>query len=196
MKISIVPYQPEWPKMFESEKLKIEQALKELRPRVDHIGSTSVAGLAAKPIIDILVGISSDEFLEQTIAPMIAAGYTYFKKYESGMPYRRLFAKLHSPDNEPIPERVMPEDDIVTGRDFISLANIHIITEGTVNWKRHIAFRDYLRSHENERNEYQVLKIEISKREFRDTPDYNDAKNDFVKKVEKMALDWYDSLSK
>lgn len=192
MKIAIVPYSPQWPEDFRREKARIRQALAAFESlRVEHIGSTSVPGLAAKPIIDILVGVAGEEMLAASVAPMQAAGFAYFKKYEDGMPYRRLFVKLHSPEGRPTPTLVDVGDDIVTGRDLLSLANIHLLVYGTPHWHRHIAFRDYLRAHPEVRQAYEDVKKEISRRDFHDTLEYNAAKNDFVKRVEAEALAWY-----
>ncbi len=97
MKITIESYQPGWVDKFQQEKKTIiEAALARLSPTVEHIGSTSVPGLGAKPhpSADILAVSEEEGQLDQTIQPMMAAGYTYFRKHEPAMPYRRFYVRL------------------------------------------------------------------------------------------------------
>jgi len=191
MKIIIEEYTPKWVDDFVTEKNKLEQALEGIGATIEHIGSTSVPGLGAKPIIDILIGLRVEDDLDKVIVPMQQSGYTYFKKYEPMMPYRRLFIKL-----EPLPDKMPPAivdigEELVTGKDFRAMVNIHVLVEGTLHWDRHIAFRDFLRAHPDTRDAYDALKKELSLREFRDTLEYNQAKDAFVKEVEQQALKWY-----
>ncbi|HEY0609506.1 MAG TPA: GrpB family protein [Chitinophaga sp.] len=191
MKIIIQPYTEKWVNDFTEEKSKLEETLKGMHAVVEHIGSTSVPGLGAKPIIDILIGLQSGNDLDKVITPMQQSGYTYFRKYEPMMPYRRLFIKL-----EPLPHKMPPAivdigEEFVTGKDFRAMANIHILVKDTPHWDRHIAFRDFLRAHPDTRDAYYALKKELSVKEFRDTLEYNQAKDAFVKEVEQRALNWY-----
>ena len=191
MKILIEDYQSRWGDDFLVEREIICSTLVEYSPTIEHIGSTSVAGLCAKPTIDILVGLPADNLLDQTISPMILRGYTYFKKYEPAMPYRRLFSRLKPLIEKTVPEVIDIQDEFVRGLEFIAVTNIHILVEDSVHWKRHLAFRDYLRTHPEVRDEYGRIKKELSHQEFRDSNDYNDAKANFVKKTESQALAWY-----
>ena len=191
MKIIIEEYTPKWVDDFVTEKNKLEQALEGIGATIEHIGSTSVPGLGAKPIIDILIGLRVEDDLDKVIVPMQQSGYTYFKKYEPMMPYRRLFIKL-----EPLPDKMPPAivdigEELVTGKDFRAMVNIHVLVKGTLHWNRHIAFRDFLRAHPDTRDAYDALKKELSLREFKDTLEYNEAKDAFVKEVEQQALKWY-----
>jgi len=191
MKIIIEEYTPKWVDDFVTEKNKLEQALEGIGATIEHIGSTSVPGLGAKPIIDILIGLRVEDDLDKVIVPMQQSGYTYFKKYEPMMPYRRLFIKL-----EPLPDKMPPAivdigEELVTGKDFRAMVNIHVLVKGTLHWDRHIAFRDFLRAHPDTRDAYDALKKELSLREFKDTLEYNEAKDAFVKEVEQQALKWY-----
>ncbi len=147
MKITIESYQPVWVDKFQQEKTIIEAALAQLSPVVEHIGSTSVPGLGAKPIIDILVGVGQDAQLDQTTQPMMATGYTYFRKHEPAMPYRRFYVRLISPEEQAPPSKVDIGEGLVIGQDFKSVTHIHLLVKDTIHWTRHIAFRDYLRAH-------------------------------------------------
>lgn len=191
MKIVIETYNPKWIDDFAAQHAILSKTLAGFDAVIEHIGSTSVPGLGAKPIIDILIGLRSDTDLGKVAAPMMEQGYTYFRKYEPAMPYRRFFVQL-----EPLPGRTTPAmidigEEFITGQEFIAKVNIHIVVKDTPHWDRHIAFRDYLRAHPDVSAAYDTLKREISLREFKDTLEYNDAKDAFVKRVEQEALVWY-----
>lgn len=191
MKIIIETYTEQWVNDFGEEKDKLAATLKGRHAVIEHIGSTSVPGLGAKPIIDILIGLPAEDDLDKVVVPMQQSGYTYFRKYEPMMPYRRFFVNL-----EPLPQKMPPAivdigEEFVTGKDFRAMANIHILVKGTLHWDRHIAFRDFLRAHPDTRDAYYALKKELSLMEFRDTLEYNQAKDAFVKEVEARALNWY-----
>lgn len=190
MKIVLQQYQLSWPQMFLSEKSIIASALQDCVTIIEHFGSTSVAGMDAKPTIDILVGLNENEGLDKTIIPMMNIGYTYIKKFEPQWPSRRFFMKLW-PSDLLIPRVIDGGDNYIIGKDFVSLANIHIILKDTNDWTRLIAFRDYLRAHASTRSEYCQLKKQLSGQEFKDMNAYNDAKDNFIKQVEKLAMDWF-----
>jgi len=190
MKIVIADYNPLWPFKFLKERHIIESALKKMNPAVEHIGSTSVYGLAAKPVIDILVGVGDEMQLEQTITPMINAGYVYFEKYNSIMPYRRFFVRLSPIKGSIIPEVINERQNFTNGIDFTSITHIHIVVKDTYHYNRHLAFRDYLKAHPDVRDEYDLLKRSLSQRGFKDSLHYNDAKDGFIKQTEKDALQW------
>lgn len=191
MKIVIEPYTGAWTERFRQEETRITAALAALGPAVEHIGSTSVPGLGAKPIVDILVGVQNEQQLDETIAPMLAAGYTYFKKYEPAMPYRRFYVHLQAQPGKQLPAVVDIPDSSPVGNGCIALTHIHTVVKDTYHWQRHIAFRDYLRTHAAAREAYYRLKQELSLREFSDALAYNDAKNAFVKQTEQEALTWW-----
>src|SRR5438876_634341 len=91
--IIIENYNLQWPALYEQERTKILSAIEDLVAGIEHVGSTSVPGLAAKPIVDIMVGLRGADYLDKCIAPLQAIGYEYLPKYEDMMPFRRLFAK-------------------------------------------------------------------------------------------------------
>jgi GrpB-like predicted nucleotidyltransferase (UPF0157 family) len=126
---------------------------------------------------------------------MITYGYTYFKKYETKMPYRRLFSELIPLARKMPPVMIDLQDEFVRGEEFTSAANVHVIVKDTEHWHRHLAYRDYLRAHDRIRDEYGQLKRELSKREFKDTNDYNAAKHSFITRTQAQALVWYAKLN-
>ena len=113
MKILIEDYQTNWAHDFLVEKNIIVSTLVDFNPAIEHIGSTSMVGLCAKPTIDILVGLQDQIQLNGIIAPMTSQGYTYFKKYEADMPHRRQFAKLKPLKNEVMPVIIDTHDTFV-----------------------------------------------------------------------------------
>ena len=191
MKIPFSNYSNQWPLDFQDRAETIRQAVGNLPMTIDHIGSTSVPGLGAKPIIDILIGVEEEKDLDELIRPMMVFGYTYFKKYEQEMPYRRLFVLLKPLTEQQPPTIIDSDDDYNSGELFAPMVNVHAIVKDTHHWTRHIAFRDFLRTHPEVTKRYHELKQQLAQQEFEHHLEYNRAKNDFVKEVEKEALAWY-----
>jgi GrpB-like predicted nucleotidyltransferase (UPF0157 family) len=191
MKIIIHEYDPLWVQKFHDHKSILQRILALFAPSIEHIGSTSVAGLGAKPVIDILVGLQKESDLDKIILPMTAAGYSYIQKFEPFMPYRRFFQKLISRDSGVVPSIIDAAYLTNHQEDYNVNANIHIILKNTDNWIRHIAFREYLRHHDDVKREYFQLKKELAKQEWADPNEYNNAKNDWIKKIERIAVKWY-----
>lgn len=166
MKVSVVEYRPQWRKMFEEEKQLLQAVLGEGSSEVKHIGSTAVDGLAAKPIIDIMIGLPDFSVADKLVPIIEALGYEYFKKYEDEMPYRRYFAK---------------------NSNGIRTHQIHIVEIGSEFWGRHLFFRDYLRQNPEIMNEYAALKKQLAEREWVDVNEYADAKSEFITGIENKA---------
>ena len=100
------------------------------------------------------------------------------------MSNQTLFVQLQPSTSIP-PQVIDTKDNSVIGHNFTSLVTIHIIVKDSPDWTRMIAFRDFLRTHALIRNEYGELKKQLSKREYSDMNEYNDAKNSYVKQLEK-----------
>ena len=195
MKVTLMPYQPGWREDFICHRRVIEQALSSLEPVVEHIGSTSLGDIVAKPIIDVLVGLPEDQSLDRVVEPLLDAGYTYIEQFNAGMPYRRFFAKLVPLQDRP-PPRILGEGQVLAfGREYNSVANIHVLAWGSRHWTRHIAFRDYLRAHDQVRQSYAALKLKIAEMDFDDPLDYNAYKEDFIAECQEKALAWLARVS-
>lgn len=134
-KIEVTPYNPEWPHLFENEAQKIRLSLQSNCIAVYHIGSTSVPGLSAKPVIDI---ISVVHEAEEAIAPLEAIGYEYRGEYNIPMRY---FFNLTEPVH----------------------VNLHVYEENHPEIELNLLFRDFLCSHPDALKEYEKLKIELLK---------------------------------
>ena len=169
--IVIANYDPRWPAMFEQERVHILQAIGDWLVDIEHVGSTSVPGLAAKPIIDIMPGVRSLADAPQIIEPMTRLGYEYIPEYEEQMPGRRYFRKPAGPE-------------------FVNRRNVHVhIVETTSDfWRRHIAFRDYLRRHPEACAEYAALKRRLAAEFGSDREGYTEAKTEFITRIERVAL--------
>lgn len=187
-------YNPAWKNQFNAVKQELDELLSSIHVSVEHIGSTSVEGLSAKPIIDVMVGLSNEEDLDKVPSLLAGANYVYYEKYNKDMPYRRFFLLLREkPEALGLPFRIGPADEIpekMHDHD-LRIAHIHVIPIVSKHWLRHIAFRDYLRTHSTVKEEYQVLKEQLVQQQWEDGNDYNKGKDAFLKVEEKRAVEWY-----
>ena len=192
MKVSVRPYDPEWRVQYEALKTRISSLLSPIQPVIEHIGSTSVQGLAAKPIIDIAVGVASLYDLEKTVTPMTEDGFLYYAAFNQDMPERRLFVGLRmDADRTGIPPIFHTLDEIPHDRlNLLRKCHIHIWVAGAPDWVRHLAFRDYLRAHPEVCDEYAKLKFNLSDREWEHGMAYNEAKEAFILHHQEIALKW------
>ncbi len=169
-KVHIVEYNPNWPKIFENEKGKIKSKISKYIASIEHIGSTAVKGLVAKPIIDILIGLNTLDDAQFCIPKLEELNYEYVPEFEDVLPERRYFRK------PPLGQGP---------RDY----HIHMVEIKSYFWKRQLIFRDYLRKFPNVANEYGKLKLRLAAELQDDREAYSDGKTDFImgilKKVEK-----------
>ncbi len=191
MKVVVEPWNPAWLTAYAQHHEDIAAALRPLNPSIDHIGSTALASIAAKPVIDILVGLASAAQLDETIAPLVDAGYAYIEQFTPGMPYRRFFAKLRPLTGQPLPRVLGVNDRLSFGRDYQSVAHLHVMARDSEHWLRHIAFRDYLRAMPEVRSAYEALKLQIAELDFEDPLEYNAHKAAFIAEHQAKALDWF-----
>ncbi|MDR2283647.1 MAG: GrpB family protein [Sphingobacterium sp.] len=194
MKLPFESYNPAWKTTFEGLKEEIGQKLTEVSPRIEHIGSTSVEGLSAKPIIDIMVGLRQDSDLDLVPALLRSGKYVYYERYNEDMPYRRFFVRLTANVKELGLIEVIGTEDTIPEQMHdhdLRIAHIHVIPLDSEHWLRHIAFRDYLRVHPPVVQEYQTLKERLVQQEWKDGNDYNAGKDVFLKREEQNALKWY-----
>lgn len=198
MKIRLEPHNPDWGRTFDSIKSELQEPIGFPTPIIEHIGSTSVAGLSAKPIIDILIGLEDESLLDKTVRPLTDKGYIYYEKYNEDMPYRRFFVKLKETGNKPaLPSVIREGDDIPAylADHQNRSAHIHVMPYNSEHWIRHIAFRDYLCAHPDVKQEYQKLKENLSLRDWVDGNDYNEGKDSFLKTEEQKAIVWAAEIS-
>ncbi len=196
MKIDVVAYDPNWENVFQALKSKLETILVDLNPIIEHIGSTSVPLLAAKPVIDIAIGIQNKIDLDKTIIPMIKSRHIYYEVFNASMPDRRLYVALKDSSDSVKFKSTYTKADTLPHQKICDyrISHIHIWEYGSTEWIRHIAFRDFLRKHSEIRDKYGVLKMKLAEQTWQDGMDYNNSKNDFIKEEEAKAILEYKSL--
>ncbi len=167
--MEVVAYNPAWPGLFEEEKARIATVLGERALDIYHIGSTSVQGLAAKPIIDIMPVVRDIVAVDECNHGMEEIGYTAMGEY--GIPGRRFFTRRDG--------------------DAAHRVNAHVFQHGDTNVERHLAFRDYLRAFPAAAAEYAGIKIGLAKKFTWDIESYIDGKDCFIKETERKAIEWY-----
>ncbi|NBC09234.1 MAG: GrpB family protein [Bacteroidetes bacterium] len=183
LSIPIAEYDPAWQARFAEEAAVLSECLSSLSPRIEHIGSTAVKGLGGKPIIDILVGCPGDGALDEVVPALLSAGYCYYACYADRFKDRRFFARLsnHSaqafPDVEQLPDRTAHPPT----------HHVHVVAYDSVFWKRHLAFRDYLRQHPIARDAYFRMKVKLAKGVWESHNDYAKAKGEFIRRIERLA---------
>ena len=166
-KIEVVDYRPEWAAMFKEEAKKIKKTLGKNCIGIYHIGSTSVKGIASKPIIDIMPVVKYLSLVDAHNKEFEALGYEC--RGEFGIPGRRFYAK--GGDNR--------------------THHIHIFEQSNqTDIQRHIAVRDYLNSHPDTAAEYAALKKKLAAEFPFDNDGYCDGKEEYMKSLEKKALRW------
>ena len=157
--VTIVEYDPDWPSRFQELSIPVKNALGDLIVAIEHVGSTAVPGLAAKPIIDMDVVIPSLSDLPVAIARLAVLGYTH--RGDLGIRGREAFQAHASKPKHHL--YVCPKD----GDEL----------------RRHRSFRDYLRAHPDGARSYEALKREAARRFPDDRIAYNEAKSHFVGEV-------------
>ena len=153
-KIVIADYDPAWPARFELERDRVRSALGPRALSIEHFGSTAVPGLAAKPIVDLMVTVEDAED-EGLVAPLEAAGY----ELRVREPGHRMFRT--------------PERDV----------HVHVWGRSDPEVARHLRFRDRLRTDADDRLAYEELKRELASREWPDMNYYAEAKSDLIAEI-------------
>jgi GrpB-like predicted nucleotidyltransferase (UPF0157 family) len=164
--IAVVPYDPEWPKRFAELGRRLRDALGDAALRIDHIGSTAVPGLDAKPIVDIQISVASFEPLDAYLLPLERAGYVF------------------RADNEDLTKRYFRESP---GE---RRTHIHVRRAGSWSEQAGLLFRDSLRAHPDDAAQYAELKRELADTHREDRVEYTDAKAPFIWNVMMRANRW------
>jgi GrpB-like predicted nucleotidyltransferase (UPF0157 family) len=157
-KIRVVDYDPEWPRLFRREAERIRAALGERVVQLEHVGSTAVPGLAAKPIIDILLVVPDSADEPAYVPDLEAAGYV-LRIREPGWFQHRCFKG--------------PDTDV----------NLHVYSPGCPEIERYLSFRERLRADPGDRAYYQRVKRELAERDWEYVQNYADAKTAVVEEI-------------
>jgi GrpB-like predicted nucleotidyltransferase (UPF0157 family) len=164
--IEIVPYDSGWPQRFTRLGRELRRALGDVARRIDHIGSTAVPGLAAKPVIDVQISVLSFEPVDAFRAPLASLGYVY------------------RADNPERTKRYFREPP-GTAR-----THVHVRRAGSFSEQLPLLFRDYLRAHRADAEEYAALKRRLAELHRGDRQAYTDAKVPFSWELIRRADEW------
>ena len=167
MNIIVTEYNENWVQLFKIEATKIQEIFKDEIVEIHHIGSTAVPGLKAKPIIDIMPIVQNIEIVDTFNEKLIEIGYEALG--ELGIKGRRYFRK--------------------GGENRTHQIHIYQI-DNDIEIERHLAVRDYLKSHKKDVIEYGNLKERLANEFPKDIEGYSIGKDDFVKNLERRAIEW------
>ena len=159
--IVVNPYDAAWPVRFQLESQLLSVALRDLDPAIEHIGSTAVCGLAAKPIIDMLVGVASLAAFESH-ERLSWFGYQYIPEYERALPDRRFFKRVSNGTRT---------------------HHVHVVEKDGLYWNRYLTFRDSLRNDAWLAHRYAVLKRGLARTHGFDRDAYTNGKSSFIEAV-------------
>ncbi len=164
--IFVVPYDPRWPERFRALGTALRGALGEIALRIDHIGSTAVPGLAAKPIIDVQISVTTLESLHRYRVPLEKAGFVF---------------RAANPDLSKRYFREMPGD---------RRTHIHVRRGGSWSEQGALLFRDYLRAHEDDARAYGAVKYRLAEEYRDDRGSYAEGKASFIWEIMVQAHTW------
>ncbi len=160
--VRVVDYDSRWPLLFEQEKTRILDVIAQVIVAVEHIGSTAVPGLGAKPTIDIMVGLRTLADAPECIPRLENIGYEYVEEDVAKRPQRRFFLKGPKGDRT---------------------HHLHMVETSSELWLSHLLFRDYLRSHPDVARSYFELKMQLAAKFSSDKAAYWKAKSSFMDDV-------------
>ena len=161
--IYLAPYDPDWPSMFLRQANRIRDVLSEKVLLLEHVGSTSVPGLSAKPTIDMVLAVSNSADEPSYVPPLEEQGFVL---------------RIREPDW--LEHRLLKAPDID--------GNLHVFSVGCEEIDRMLAFRNWLRVHDDDRRLYEEAKRELAARTWKHTQNYADAKSEVVQEILARAL--------
>ncbi len=173
-RVEVEPFNPKWTQLFRAEKEHLLSCLPDsLIRRIEHFGSTAVEGLAAKPIIDMLVEVASLDLTRKEIVPILESqGYDYFWRPtfgDSTPPFYTWFIKRDT-----------------QGRRTHHIHMVENTKEFAEHWDR-LLFRDYLRRHKESAMEYESLKYCLAQKLHDSRVEYTEAKTHFIQRITQLA---------
>ena len=160
--VRLVDYDPRWPGLFEAEAERLRESLAPLSISLEHVGSTAIPGLCAKPVLDVLAGYDDPARLPECIAALVAAGYVH--RGEQEIPGREFFRRG-------------------TPRAY----HVHLARREGAFWQDHLRFRDALRADPALRDGYARVKRELAAKHPTDRESYIEGKTSFVNDVLRQA---------
>jgi len=165
--VALVPHNPEWSQLAEEEAKRILEQLSIPVIGVYHIGSTSIPGIKAKPILDFVIEVEDlDDIIRST---EMLGELGYISKGEYGIPGRQFFTK---------------------DTDRERSHHLHVFQQGHPDIERHLVFRDFLRANPEAAHEYEIIKEKLAKRFPKESGSYTEAKSDFILSMDEVARYW------
>jgi len=166
MNVVILDYDPQWPRDFESLRRRIWPGVEDVAVAIEHVGSTSVPGLAAKPVLDIDIIVESEQGVHQAIERLAKIGFTH--RGNQGIEGREAFRATTNDPNDPA-------------------HNLYVCRQNSAALRDHVTFRDYLRTNPETAKAYADLKRSLTAQFPHDVNSYATAKTDFVTRVLETA---------
>lgn len=157
--VVIVDYDPQWPALYTEEKRRILTVIGDAVIAIEHVGSTAVPGLGAKPIIDIMAAVRRLPDAEKCVEPLRTIGFEYVPEYNEVIPERRYFHK---------------------GPAEARTHHLHMVELTSGFWEKHLLFRDLLRTHPEEAQRYCQLKKELAANVGSDRETYTEVKTSYI----------------
>lgn len=158
--VKLHPYSPLWPHAFELERERLQSLLPGAFIAIEHIGSTAVFGMPAKPIVDLMASVESMSAAESIAARICASGYTTSVEFNAAQLDRKWFMRSANGHRT---------------------HHLHLITHDSTVWREHVRFRDALRAHPALASSYSALKRELAEKHTTDREAYTEAKAEFVR---------------
>jgi GrpB-like predicted nucleotidyltransferase (UPF0157 family) len=163
--VVIYDYDPEWPRLFEEERDRLEPVISVFAVSIEHVGSTAVPGLCSKPIVDLQIAVERLGPPDRYSA--VLAPFGYVLRVDPANTERHAFGKRDA-----------------QGRRIVPGYNLHIVKHGGAEYRCHIGFRDYLRTHPDAAREYGELKRQLAIEYGTDRDGYTHAKSAFIGSIE------------
>jgi inhibitor of KinA sporulation pathway (predicted exonuclease) len=163
--VKIIEYDSGWPKEFEAEAARIRAVLGGHIKEIEHVGSTALPGVAAKPTIDLMIGVATLEMTADIVGAFEKMDYRYFGEYS--IPGRHFFRKGKPPTH-----------------------HVHWVESGSEFWKKQLLFRDFMRSNPEDCARYVSLKKELAVKYKNDRDKYTLAKTEFIEEINRKAAAW------
>ena len=168
--VLIIDYDNRWPVIYEDEKQRILTVAGHKINGIDHIGSTSVVGLGAKPIIDTMAGVSSSCVADELLPLLREIGYTDVSRQSGHSEWYYCLSK------------------VINGQEaWLQKFHLHLMKFRSETWKRHILFRDFLRNHSKTVQKYDKMKRMLAAKYGVDRESYTNAKTEFIASVINQA---------
>jgi GrpB-like predicted nucleotidyltransferase (UPF0157 family) len=168
-RVVVVDYDPRWPSLFAELRVEVVEALGERALRVEHTGSTSVPGLPAKPVIDILLEVADTTDEASYVPALAAAGFELRVREPEWLEHRMLRRRIARGDRHDV--------------------NLHVYSQryAADEIARVIGFRDWLRTHDDDRDRYAAVKRDLAARQWKYVQNYADAKTDVIREIHARA---------